>query len=651
MYTVSINIDKLNGSSVNGVISDGKAENNNLKIFGGAITKSINTIDSFVFSIYPNNPYYEFMIPLITEISVFDNLHNEKQFTGRILNVTDSMDEQGHICKSIICEGLLGYLCDTVQPYMELHNISVRSFLGLMITNHNNQSSRKFKVGAVTVTDNNDSLYRYLNWESTLDCIKTKLLDKLGGEIQIREDTDGTIILDYLERIGSSTDTKIELAVNLKSISKATDSTAMITRLYPLGAKAEDSEQRLTIASANKGINYIEDDDLVSKNGVISGTQTWDDVTVATNLLAKGKAYLETLNKIKKQYTITALDLSTINKNFEEFQLGNTHKVVNPLMKIDEEIRIIGLTINMDEPYKSALTLGDKFETLTSLTSNKNKSMQSEITDTQFRNMSVMNEKIENATALITGAKGGHVILDPSEKPERILVMDTNSVDTASSCIILNKAGLGFWRKSYGGSPLKGPYRNAWTIDGNLVASFITALTLTGLKINNGSGTFAVSEDGHVTMKSATITNGILNNGSGTFRVDQNGNVTANSLNSTNANITGGIIKIKSKSGADYSLIDLYDDTTGIKIAPGFFSVKSSNGTETRITSGEIVVSHADGSNFGVRKNSISYPNATMNISQIYAKKINADDIVLPKILASGATGYVSLVDYLGFNK
>ena len=283
-----------------------------------------------------------------------------------------------------------------------------------------------------------------------------------------------------------------------------------------MGAKLTDSEKRLTIGSVNGGKDYIEDSALVAKYGVISGTQTWDDVTQASILKTKATAFLKSANKAKKQYKITAVDLSTIDMNFEQFELGCWYRVVNPLMGIDEDLRIIGITINLDSPEQSELTFGDKFETMTGFMTAKTKSLQTAIDNSELRNRQVIDSKIENATKLITGAEGGHVILDPSEKPERILIMDTADINTCKSCIQLNKNGLGFWKSSDGGSAKTGPYTNAWTIDGNLVASFITALTLTGLKINNGSGTFSVSEDGTVvanrlSSKSATITGGSIN--------------------------------------------------------------------------------------------------------------------------------------------
>jgi len=510
------------------------------RISGGKVAKSINAVDSFSFTIYPNNAGYDFLKPLTTAVKVYDESTDKDIFIGRVLKCPDSMDERGLICRKVTCEGRLGWLYDSVQPYVEYKMVGISTVLSSFLSKHNSQvgADKRIEPGQVTVTASNNYTYT-ANWDKTMDVIADKLIEKFGGEIQLR-DKDGKVYLDYLENIGHGTDTTIELAVNLKTISREVDETAVITRLYPLGAKLTDSEKRLTIGSVNGGKDYIEDSSLVAKYGVISGTQIWDDITLTSNLLSKGKEYLKSVNRAKVQYQITALDLSRIDKHIEQFELGCWYRVKNSLMGIDEDLRIVGISIDLDNPQASQLTFGDRFETLSGFMTAKTQSLQSAIDNSEFRNRQVIDSKIENATKLITGAEGGHVILDPSEKPQRILIMDTADINTCKACIQLNKNGLGFWKSSDGGSAKTGPYTNAWTIDGNLVASFITALTLTGLKINNGSGTFSVSEDG---------------------------TVVANRLSSKSADITGGTINLQTSSETT-SAIQLSHNEWTVRISP-----------------------------------------------------------------------------------
>ena len=146
------------------------------------------------------------------------------------------------------------------------------------------------------------------------------------------------------------------------TIEQEQDPSDIISRLIPLGNKiSDDTEERLTISEVNNGINYIDDEDAIAKFGIIVGSKTWDDVTLATNLLTKGKEFQKENNRIKKAHKLSALDLSLIGLDIDSFELGNYHPVINPLMNIDETLRIIEKAIIIESPESSTLMIGDKF--------------------------------------------------------------------------------------------------------------------------------------------------------------------------------------------------------------------------------------------------------------------------------------------------
>ena len=357
MYEVKI-INDSNETIINAVSTSSEAPR-----ITGQCKFGINTIDSFTFTILPNNQGYDLLKDLKTLVEIKNAKTNETKFKGRILIQTPDMSSSGLLSKSVICESEIGYLMDSVQSYGEYHDITVRGFLELIIDNHNKQVSddKQFTVGIVDVIDNNDSLYRYLGYDKTLDTIKDKLIDRLGGELKIRYE-DGVRYLDYVQAIGDKKDTEIVLARNLITIEQEQDPSNIITRLIPLGAKLEDSDERLTISSINNDLNYIDDEEAISEFGIIVDTVTYDDVTVIENLFRKGKEYLKENNKIKKKHKVTALDLSTIGLDIDSFEVGNTYRVVNPLMNIDEDLRVTEKTLDINSPQSSTLSIGDKFE-------------------------------------------------------------------------------------------------------------------------------------------------------------------------------------------------------------------------------------------------------------------------------------------------
>lgn len=83
---------------------------------------------------------------------------------------------------------------------------------------------------------------------------------------------------------------------------------------------------------------------------------------------------------------------------------------------------------------------------------------------------SAAQDAVNNATAWLTGSNGYVVAIKNTDGSwKELLFMDTNDVQTARNVLRMNENGIGFSRNGVGG-----PYTNAWTIDGNLVADFIT---------------------------------------------------------------------------------------------------------------------------------------------------------------------------------
>ena len=337
--------------------------NINAPRISGKCKFSINSIDSFSFPIFPNNHGFNSIYNLRTLVEILNTQTNKIIFKGRVLLSTPSMDKDGLLKKTVICESEMGYLMDSIQPYGEYHNITVKGFLELLINNHNSQvaADKRFVVGNVNVEDSNNSLYRFLNYEKTFEAIKDKLIDRLGGELLVRHENN-VRYLDYVKTIGKTSTTEVRLSKNLVTVEQERDPSSIVTRLIPLGAKLDDSEERVTISSVNNGKIYIDDEEAISEFGIIVNTEIWDDVTLPTNLLAKGKAFLSANNKIRKKHNITALDLSVINMDVDSFEVGNTYRLINPLMGIDEDLRVIEKTIDIDAPQNSSLVIGEKFE-------------------------------------------------------------------------------------------------------------------------------------------------------------------------------------------------------------------------------------------------------------------------------------------------
>ncbi|MRB61648.1 lysin, partial [Bacillus thuringiensis] len=160
------------------------------KVLSGVIKKEINLVDSFYFSLHGKNPGFHLIRPLQTRIKVWNTRTQTYEFEGRILGPSKHMESSGLYSESYECEGELGYLHDSVQRHVEFRGTPLQ-LITTIVAYHNVQVEvyKQFQVGNVSLTNSTDYLYVYLSAEkSTFDVIKEKVIDKLGGELQIRKE-------------------------------------------------------------------------------------------------------------------------------------------------------------------------------------------------------------------------------------------------------------------------------------------------------------------------------------------------------------------------------------------------------------------------------------------------------------------------------
>lgn len=116
---------------------------------------------------------------------------------------------------------------------------------------------------------------------------------------------------------------------------------------------------------------------------------------------------------------------------------------------------------------------------------------------------SYLAEAVAHATQLITGNLGGHLILHDSNgdgEPDELLIMDTDDINIAVNVWRFNQAGWGHSSSGY-----DGPYTLAATLDGGMVANFITAGSMSANRVRTG---MLVSDNGFliIDLDAGTIT-------------------------------------------------------------------------------------------------------------------------------------------------
>lgn len=342
-------------------------KDNDRKVLNPKVTLEVNKVGSASFSILPNHIYYDNLVKMKTIISIIQE--ERTIFKGRVYSTSNDFRN----IKTVEVEGVLGYLNDSVvRPYS--FSGSPTEYFSYLINQHNShvEPCQRFKVGRVTVKDNNNYITR-----ASSDCpttwseITSKLIDLMGGYISIRYEVDGNYI-DYLADYEDTATQDIAFRVNLLDISLDTSGETLSTCILPYGATLEGGDTKVDIKSVNGGIDYICDEEAVKKYGRIYEVVTWDDVTLPSNLLTKAKAYLATKVKLNTQITVKAIDLHLSDEEIQGFKLGDYVRVYSRPHNIDDCVLITSYDMDLADPSNCTITLNMEKSSFVEYT-NKNK--------------------------------------------------------------------------------------------------------------------------------------------------------------------------------------------------------------------------------------------------------------------------------------
>lgn len=342
---------------------DGQLFSSSADNYGGVIscniTQEANKAGTMEIQIPVTHPLYDEIHIRSTIFEAFRN--DELVFRGIPVDIT--VDFQNN--KTISCEGELTYLNDSILRPHHYENKTSTELLTAYIAEHNSQVSadKQFVIGTVTATDSNNAITCYTNYNSTMEEIAGDLVDDIGGYLRVRR-VGTTNYLDYLAGSPNVNTQPVTLGRNLMDLQKQQNTDDLFTVLIPLGAKVaeepvEGLESRLTIESVNSGLDYIESQALIAKYGRIVKTMVWDNVTVPSNLLRKAQQALAA-QEAHDVVTVTAIDLSLTESDFERFKLLDTIHVNSTLHGVSADFILTKLTMNLLDPASDTITLGSE---------------------------------------------------------------------------------------------------------------------------------------------------------------------------------------------------------------------------------------------------------------------------------------------------
>lgn len=581
MYRVTV---KTNG--VEYLLHEPRDDSGELQLIDPTLSEQVGKNGTFTFTISPLHPNKDKIIPMASEIFIYKD--NEKILCCRMIDSESDFYNTGRAT----CEGELAFLLDSVQRPYEYTGSLYNYFTQLLNTHNSEVEERKrFLVGNVTIAGT-EITRSNSEYSTTMAEMLGQLTEINGGYLRVRYSNDKKY-LDYVSDYGGVNNQVIRFGENLLDLTKHVEPTALITALIPTGATITSDDSSIedtvvNITSVNGGKDYIYDEAAVAAYGWIWGTQSFEDVTDPAALLAKARAYLGEAVTIPETIELNAVDLSTIGVDVESLKLGYWTNIISKPHGLNKRFLLSQKITGLANPAKNKIVLGRVLETFTGQAAKEKAQITARINAVAASASNEINRKVENATQLITGGKGGYVVLDvydpdSGEKihPWRILIMDTPDKETARSVIQFNKNGFGFSTTG-----INGPYRNAWTIDGNLVADFITTGTMLADRIRGGTlelGGTGLGKDGSIIVKNAS--------GTTIGYWDKTG------LHVLTGTISGSQISGSIFTGGAIDIGVLKADAGGAQLGDYYVSADGSN--LLRSTDGSVVVQTAQGGPFG----------------------------------------------------
>lgn len=539
-----------------------------LVIYNSKLEQALNDAGTFEFTITKNNPLYDEIYPRVSSVRITKN--DTEIFFGQVRTSEEVLEGE----KDVSCVGELSFLYDSIQPQKRYQDYTPQQFFNELVTNHNNQveDDKKFRPGKVTVTDPNDSLYRFTNFEDTLTDIRDKLCDSLNGYLRIRK-SEGNRYIDLLrfEDYGKYSDQPIKFGYNLLDFVKKDSGEAIYTALIPLGARLDESQidgldSYLTIESVNGGKNYLKNDSAIKQFGLIWAVQKWDDVTVPENLMIKGKEWLRSNQYKTLTLELTAIDMSMLKSDIDSFDLGDTIHVIAKDFGLDAVYPVQKKTTYLQEPEKNTIVLSN-----TSLSKSYSKKVEGSLQNIEGSIQNLTNsvnsvrqemptEKklLELTTAraesLINIGTHGNVYLvnDGRGYPKELLIMDSQDIGTAKKVWKFADNELKHSITGYNGT-----YQKVLS-DGKVIGECVSGI-LKDIILENGSLTTPVITDAVIYGGQIHMT-GASGNALDVYEGEKGYEINSENINGKNPKGNKTVVL----GNTPYGHIELYDESGNV---------------------------------------------------------------------------------------
>lgn len=344
------------------------------------------------------------------------------------------------------------------------------------------------------------------------------VLDVYGGEYQF----DRYTVRLYNQR-GMNRGVSIRYGKNLTSLEQDENISSVYTGVYPYWMDTDNNLVTLPEKILNAPGTYN-----FTRIMALDLSQEFESAPTEEQLRNRANTYMTANNigvpKVSLDVSFIQLEQTEEYKNIvllERVELCDTVNVEFPELGVSATAKCVKTVYDvLQERYKS-VELGEARTNIADTIADQQQKIEKTPTT------SAMQKAINNATNWLTSADGYVIaVKDDNGTWKEILFLDTPSAETAKNVLRINTNGIGFSTNG-----VNGPYRNAWTIDGSLVADFITTGTLNAAlakiinidatNINTGTLNADLIKAGNIKSKNG-ISNFDLSTGIQTYRMATN---------------------------------------------------------------------------------------------------------------------------------
>jgi len=351
---------------------------------------------------------------------------------------------------------------------------------------------------------------------SVLGGVEGSILDVYGGEYLF----DKFLVRLYNQR-GNDNGVVIRYGKNLTDVEQDANISSVATGVLPYWVGAEGELVQGNIVNVDGTFDFV-------RIMTIDFSSDFENQPTASELETRAMQYIKS-NKIGVPSVSISVSFVQLEQTeeykdlalLEKCDLCDTVTVQFEALGINAKAEIVRIITDVLLERYESVEVGDIRSNIAYTIADQQQKIEKAPTT------SAMQKAINNATNWLTSADGYVIaVKDDNGTWKEILFLDTPSAETAKNVLRINTNGIGFSTNG-----VNGPYRNAWTIDGSLVADFITTGTLNAAlakiinidatNINTGTLNADLIKAGNIKSKNG-ISNFDLSTGIQTYRMATN---------------------------------------------------------------------------------------------------------------------------------